>query len=67
MIRIDEQKNEVVITLPKTDRSEIAEIRKALLDLIAEYNFEDFGSSAQGTMYFTTRLIKALDFDIESE
>lgn len=64
MVQVNTKKREISITMGG-DSSELVSMQRALIDLLQHYNFEDFGSAADGTFYYALSLLENLlpDFD----
>lgn len=59
MVKVDDKLRNITIIM-NGDESTVHEAKKALIDLIQHYNYDEFGDSASETMFYGMELLKAL-------
>lgn len=59
MVQLNRNPEQLTVTIDG-DTNELVGMQKALIDLMMQYNFKEFGLGAQETFYFTLVLLDAL-------
>ena len=66
MVQIDSKTREIKITV-SGDISDLTGMQTALMELMQQYNFKDFGNGAATTFYHTLNLLQALTPDEDQQ
>lgn len=66
MVQVDNKTKEIKITVPG-GIGELVNMQTALMDLMQSFNFNDYGSSAQGTFYWAINLLQIITLDEDQQ
>jgi hypothetical protein len=58
MVTYNKKERTLSITIDAIDMEQIPELQKAIIDLMAHYNYDQFGHMCHDTIYYSTMLLE---------